>query len=396
MALAITVIAFAFADTVTSLMPRGPAGEYPKFSIYFRMFFEVTVLCWLFFYKKMNKNNLLIIAIISILFLTYFFGFCIFSNNVGGLSLYDFIYLFNKYVFVFICFLFVYSSMKKMGYSYRKKIFKIYELVIYVYCFCTLVLGFILKMPAFFTYEHARFGFIGTIPAQNEASLFIIIALFYGCFVYRQEKRLLPLVAAFISGILLGTKAAFITSIAIPIWFLLKFYPKTGRIVTITALACLTIIAIIYSSQIVEYLYVLEALSHFTHGLDKGVGVLSVLLSGRDVFWDDFIWNLSLYGNINFLFGGGRLTAMEMDFFDTFLEFGLFGLIIYLIAYFVMFKNITSKYRFFFSLLFFSAAFIGGHIFLSAVNALYICLFVCKASEVDEYVPKRRNDAIFA
>jgi hypothetical protein len=382
-ALSITIIVFAFADTVNSfLMPRGGGDEYPKFSIYFRMFFEVCVVCWLIFYGKLHKNNLQIVAMLLSLFLMYFFGYCIFSNNTGGISPYEFIYTFNKYVFVFVCFLFVYSSMRRISFSHRKTVFKIYELVIYAYCFCAVVLGFVLKIPQFFTYGEIgkRFGFIGIIPAQNEASLFIIVALFYGCFVYKQEKRLLPLMAAFISGILLGTKAAFMASLIIPAWFMLKFYPRIGRAVVITVLVCVAIIATIYSSLIVEYLYSLEVLSHFIYRLDKGVDILSVFLSDRDTFLEDrFFWNLSLYGNINFLFGGGKLTLIEMDFFDAFLDFGLLGSVIYLMVYFIMFGNIRKEYKFFFSFLFFSAAALGGHIFWSAVNSIYISLFICKS-----------------
>ncbi|WP_236263818.1 hypothetical protein [Dysgonomonas sp. Marseille-P4677] len=267
----------------------------------------------------------------------------------------------------------------------RKYIFKAYELIIYINSFCA-ILGFIANVPLFKAYSTVRFGYIGFIPAQNEASLFWLIALFYSFYIYKEEKKKLPLVFSVIACLLLGTKAAWICVLVSVPWFFYKLYPNTGKKIVAFLLLATMVFVCVYYEKISEYLKSVEMFSYFVWRLDK-MDAVSIFLSGRDGFIYRFIETLDSWSWPNYLFGGvltegnSHITT-EMDLLDLIMIFGFVGAVIFLLIYKQIFSQIHRSYKTMFSVLFFSMAFIGGHVLWSALNAVYLCLFICKTMKI--------------
>lgn len=383
-----TILVFAFADAVNSvLMFHNDGTGYPKFSIYFRGLFEIFILSWLFFYyRKISVKDSQILILCCFLLIGSIFSYWVLllTSVDGNFSV--FFSLINKTMFFFISFLFVHKSFEKMNLTQTKYIFNAYELIIYINSFCA-ILGLIFNISIFKTYGTNRFGYIGFIPAQNEASLFWLIALFYSLFVYKEEYRKLPLLFSVIGSLLLGTKAGWVCVLVSIPWFFYKFYPKTGKKIIILLMSVMVLIVFVYIEKISEYLKSLEMFSYFVWRLDK-MDAASIFLSGRDEFIYRFTHTLSLWSFPNYLFGGiltegNNHITTEMDILDIIMIFGFVGSIIFLMIYKQIFSQIHKSYKIIFSVLFFSMAFIGGHVLWSALNALYLCLFVCKTMKLN-------------
>jgi hypothetical protein len=386
--IACTLIVFTFGDVANTIVNRISRQigeeEYGKISIFFRAFFEIFVIFCLFNGQKIclycQKLILLLIALVS----TSVLGFLFLQINPLNAEFGTFIVDLNKSLFLFISFCFIFTIFGKLQDSQKRKIFKIYELIIYVNGFCA-ILGLIFDIPLFYTYiQKVRFGFSGFIPAQNEASLFWLIALFYGYTVLNEEKRKLPLIMAIAGSVLLGTKAALISVVLSLIWFGWKFYRKTFKrflLVCIFTVPCF--VFIFFKDDIVDTLYQFQYLQFYLDRFGKQE-TLTVLLSGRNTFMDIFFMQIDNWNFGNYLFGG-YLHTIEMDFFDSLLFFGIIGLIIYFVCFGLVFRNINSHYRNMFVSLYFLMAALAGHVFWSAVNTFYIILFVLRTSNIGRF-----------
>lgn len=378
----VVILVFAFADAVnTILMSNASETDYPKFSIYFRGLFEIFIIIWLLFYRKFTIKEGLLLSLCFILSFSCIFAYWILSISTKDANFSAFFSLLNKTMFFFLCFIFINRALKKINLVQIKYVFKAYEFIIYINGICA-ILGLVFNLSLFKTYSTDRFGYIGFIPATNEASLFWLIALFYSFFIYKEEQKKLPLLFSIIACFLLGTKAAWIYVLISIIWFSYKFYPKMGKKIVVFSILGLGAFICIYYEKISEYLKTLEIFSYFVWRLDK-TDTVSILLSGRDEFIHRFFNTLSYWSLPNYLFGGILMEGKnpiitEMDLFDIIMIFGFVGAMIFLFIYKLIFSQIHKSYRVMFSFLFFTMAFISGHVLWSALNAVYLCLFICK------------------
>jgi len=369
--IACTLIVFAFGDVANTIVFRNSRQleevqygleevQYGKISIFFRAFFEIFVIFCLLNGQKIGiyfeKLFLLLITLVS----TSILGFLSLQINPLTAELGTFIVNLNKSLFLFICFYFIFTIFEKLRDSQKRKIFKIYELIVYANGFCA-ILGLIFDIPLFYTYsQRHRFGFSGFLPAQNEASLFWLIALFYGYIVLNEEKRIFPLIMAIAGSVLLGTKAALISVVVSLMWFGWKFHRRTFMIylfASIFTISCL--VSIFFRENVVDILNSFEYFQFYLYRIDKGQDFLTLLLSGRNEFMDRFFIQTDNWNFVNYLFGG-YLYTMEMDFFDSLIFFGIIGLILYFICFGFVFRNISSRYRIMFVSLYFSMAALGG------------------------------------
>jgi len=387
--LACALIVFAFGDVANTIVYRSSRQfeevEYGKISIFFRAFFEIFVIFCLFNGQKIDiyfkKLFLLLITLVS----TSILGFLFLQINPLSAPFGTFIVNLNKSLFLFICFCFIFTIFEKLRDIQKRNIFKIYELIIYVNGFCA-ILGLIFDIPMFYTYaQRHRFGFSGFLPAQNEASLFWLIALFYGYIVLNEEKRKLPLIIAIAGSVLLGTKAALISVIVSLIWFGWKFYRKAFKIFLFAGIFIVPcLVSIFFKDNLEDMLNSYEYFQHYIYNIDRGTDALTILLSGRNTFMDTFFMQIDNWNFGNYLFGG-YLQTIEMDIFDSLLFFGIIGLILYFICFGFVFRNINSNYRMIFVSLYFSMAALGGHVFWSAVNTFYIILFILRTSSIGKF-----------
>jgi len=387
---ACTLIVFAFGDVANTIVNRTSRHigeeEYGKISIFFRAFFEIFVIFCLFNGQKIGlyckKLLLLLITLIS----TSILGFFFLQINTLSTKFVTFIVDLNKFLFLFICFCFIFTIFGKLQNGQQRKIFKIYELIMYINGFCA-ILGLIFDIPMFYTYtQRQRFGFSGFVPAQNEASLFWLVALFYGYIVLNEEKRKFPLIIAIIGSVLLGTKAALISVVISLIWFGWKFHRKIFKRFLLASIFIVPCLIFIFFRENVEEIFTsFEYFQYYIYRIDQGTDALTILLSGRNAFMDTFFMQINNWNFGNYLFGG-YLHTIEMDIFDSLLFFGIIGLILYFICFGFVFRNMNSHYRMIFVSLYFSMAALGGHVFWSAVNAFYIVLLVLRMSNLVRFI----------
>ncbi|WP_303412874.1 hypothetical protein [Pontibacter sp. BT731] len=221
-----------------------------------------------------------------------------------------------------------------------------------------------------------RFGYIGFIPAVNEATLFYLIAI---CLSYYRRyilgissKKFYIIIAA---SLLLGTKAIYLIIISL---LLLHFLRTSSFKIKVMVLSTIIITVI----AVKTYLSTEDAQIRFEYfyQIANKRGLLTMLLSGRDLLLQEhFYANIDHWGIMNFIVGGQDQLRylVEMDFVDLFLLFGALGSIIYISLFFSsLFTFKKNRYfNLYFILIYFFIAGLGGHFFASALNALYLAIF---------------------
>lgn len=337
-------------------------------SIYELLFFAIIILF-------INPTRLLFLKIFAISFFLFLTGqLLIYFRTDPASDIMGNIVTFNKYFFVFI----IYFTLYKLQ-DHSEKFGRLTDLLANLFLLNSIatIIGFIFRIPILRTYTEAtyRYGYSGFIPAQNEATLFFVLAISY--FYYRQfflHQRSYKFLIVILSGLVLGTKAIYLFLLMLLIFHFLNFSNLKAKIISLSLILTSSIGGFFYfQTQHAQAL-----LEYFISRKDK-MGWFTMLFSGRD----SFVLNkgpeiMDKWNIINYFVGGQDQAriAIEMDFFDLFFFLGAIGGSIYLVLYFsTLFKfNIMRPFNLFFVFSYFALAFLGGHFFLSAVNALYLCL----------------------
>ena len=111
-------------------------------------------------------------------------------------------------------------------------------------------------------------------------------------------------------------------------------------------------------------------------------GIEEIIFSGRDKFWQD---EKSEFFNSNIfvqLFGLGESRTVEMDPFDTLLNYGYVGVLICYSFYIYLFikswkyrrKNMIAKFVLYVNILILGASSFAGHIIYSGMASWLIAL----------------------
>ncbi len=320
----------------------------------FRIFFLVTTLCFFFCFVT---------------------GQIVFSNAVAyTYDLTENIIIFNKYFFIFI----IYFSIYKLK-NYPLKLNHCINVLenIFVINSIAILVGVVTGLEFLKSYVGMdyRYGYMGLIPAQNEATLFYFIAVSFAYYKrfelgIRSKKFYLIVIPA----MLLGTKGIYVFFILLLLFHFIYYATNLTRILTL-------IVASIGIIKIIEFVTSEKgrALLYFFYDSIEKKGWLSMLLTGRDDSVNtDVVAVVDKWNIFNYLFGGQdqNLFLTEMDIFDVFLFFGIMGSLVYLLLIFNTLFQVKAIYPFyvFFVGCFFLLAFLGGHFFSSAVNSLYLCL----------------------
>lgn len=347
--------------------------DFYRVSIFFRSIYEI--LFFLVIILFLNRVRLMFLKIFFFFFTLFIFGQILFSSNL--FYKYNFIeniFIFNKYYFVFI----IYFSIYKLQ-NHADKFQRIIKLLenIFLLNSAAVIIGFLFQINFLRSYleQSYRYGYSGFIPAQNEATYFFFVAISYFYYKHfilnlRSQRFLLVVLSSF----LLGTKGIYLFLCMLLIFhFLNHSSVKSKRITFIGAL-----FLFLGSLWYLETDYAKVLLGYFISKGDS-VGWFNMVMSGRNTLITtkgaEVIDNWSI---INYFIGGQDQTTflIEMDFFDLFFFLGIIGGFMYLAFYFfTLFKfRISKPFNFFFVFSFFLLAFLGGHFFSSAINALYICL----------------------
>jgi hypothetical protein len=383
---------FFFSDAINTVL--WIRGEPPKFSIYFRAFFQAIVLMSLFSAlfsgTKLSSTNakLAVLWILGVIFAM--FGCLISMMHSPYANLFNTLHSVNKYLFVYLLFYFLTASFHATPINARKYFFKFYELIIYINAICP-VIGLLFGIDLFESYPFGwkRFGYKGFIPIANDASVFWLIALFYSFVVFTDEKRKLPLFCSIIASALVGTKALYLCMPLAMMVYLLKFYPKYGIVATVAFISSLVFAIEFYLSDFLSLLSdrgdassIVQTISALMNEGD----VLIQLSSGRfsmekDSLVTNFYASLYYWIPLNYLFGGAVSGGTEMDLYDVFSTFGIAGTILLLTGFSAIFLHIRKSFRLFFAAFIILLAVCSGHVMDNAMCMTYLCLFVLRAEE---------------
>lgn len=388
------LVLFSLLDAWNFLSPRfmPSAGGFLKFSSFVRIFFEIGILGLLWKDRfKMSTQTFQLFCISLILIGTSTLGFLLFQLRFPfNIPLSNFGICLNKYLFVFVCFYFLKVVFSNTHAHAQKSIYQVYEFIVYGNCASALI-GMVLNLWWMKTYiESDRWGYQGAFTLQvNEASLFSVISLFYGIVVLVNEKRKLPFLAAVISTLLLGSKAAWGLMLVVNFWLIWRFYPKAGRLFLIV----FVLVALFLMDVIIEKISEVPAVAFFIELSKSGYPIEKIIFSSRNELIEQAWLNLEYWGPANYLLGGGGLVTWgiglpkwqtlitELDVFDVPLFFGIAGTILYIKGYLLIVQGVSRKFRTAFLVSFFLLACLSGHVFNSSINSLYLVLFLLKSQE---------------
>jgi hypothetical protein len=374
----IALIVFFVSDGLNKLLYLITENDTPFFSpsLFSRMIFEAIAV--IFILVRLDKKRFIFVELVFFLFAMYAIGMFIYLINYQ----FDFRYfyhlsLFNKYMFAFIVYFFIYKLRED---QLIEGLMSICETIFRVNSIFAII-GAVFKIQLFKSYVFFdyRFGYNGIIPAVNESSLFYFIALSYLYYKKFILKRKLGFSYAIIlAAFLVGTKAVYLFIVVLIIFHLIRVSTLKARIMAICGIAVITTGFIWWyfssNSQVITYFkYLIN-----TRGLFSG------LVSGRDEYLrTKFFDNIQLWNPVNYLFGGQDQLhfLIEMDLFDLFLYFGVVGSFLYLLLFFksIFSIDLKKKFNLFFVVTYFALAALGGHFFVSALNSLYLvifCLFI--------------------
>lgn len=355
-------------------------------SIYFRFLYELIFLFFIYkFYDKQRGKGIMLLFALFVSFIIGQFIFQLSYHNPG----YNFVYhivLFNKYIFLFI----IYYGIKDVVQD-KRVLIKLGKLLesIYVINSLLIFIGVAFQITLFKSYFSMdyRYGFDGLIGSINEATLFYIIGISFLYFNYlNQNKGFWSLWICIIASLLMGAKAMYLFLFLLLLHHIIFRANLVQKIVSVTVFI-LGILAALPTLLSDKYSYLYD---FFIYMYEKN-GLLSTITSGRsDFVMTKFLENLNLWNGFNYFFGGTDQFKfyIEMDFFDSILYLGIIGTVILMVLYFSTFfkKMKLGSVRLFFCVSFFLVAFMAGHFFSSAVNALYfnIALLYIYAFEKNE------------
>jgi hypothetical protein len=346
-------------------------------SIYFRLLYEIFFASIILLNLNLTRRKI-ILAIIALI-LIFIIGQQTFLLNYGDpeYSIFHDFTLLNKYLYGFIIFGGIYKVVE--NWKDYSRLIKIYENIVVINSILVFA-GLLFNITLFESYYSidVRYGYDGLIPSVNEATLFYFIAIsyfYYKHFIRKEKSWKIYMVIT--ASLLLGTKTIYLFLLLLFIYHLITNLSLIKKIIYISLTSIvipLLIIPVILDPRF-SFLY-----ASFTYFYDKE-GFWFMITSGRSYFIQDrFVENLSHWNIINYFFGGTDQFKfmIEMDFFDLFLFLGALGsLVLFYLYYSTIFKNDNKiKFLSFFSFCYFFLAFLSGHIFSSATNALNLVLVV--------------------
>lgn len=346
--------------------------SFYRYSLIVRTIFEVIMIFHLCL--NLDKKRLKIFIAIILLFYCFIFGQLIIQLP----DIYESFITFNKYIYLFIAYLF---SEEILSLPYRDKE-KIYSLITKIFILNTvfILIGVIFNISIFksFPTMSYRFGYNGVFMAGNEASYVIICGLsffYYKCVYEKTNSRLFFF---FLLGAMLsGMKAVYIFIILLSAFHL---FSKMKLKQIIKYIGFILAPALLFTIYYIQSQYFIKHTAFFQRAYQDH-GLFYMLVSGRNTIMEkEGSIILSQWTPINYFIGGQQISKyiMEMSFFDLFFFFGLAGSVLYLILFYHLLMKGLMKYKFFifffFALL--SLAFFGGHFFKSPTLAMYFSLIV--------------------
>lgn len=356
-----------------------PISQFFKIVLFFLMAFEMLLV---------NKGKLILWGIsFYTAFIVFFFSF-----SVNFLYSLTFTHLFKFLLLVCSYFYFRGTVFDKPQLMYRKLI-KILKFNSYV-----LIVNILLVLVGLGNSSYdGGIGSKGYFYAPNELSGLLLIfcpcALFYIGRKYSLSsvKYYITLGIFLLTVLLLGTKSS-IMSFVISSFFVSRLLMKNRKAYLRLYMFSLVIavIAILFGYRLLDSLGFWERWSFF---YEKG-GLLLLLLSGREGYWLEEKNDLLEGGIGNVIMGLGEARTVEMDIFDTFLNYGILGMvIIYSFFFYLLYKVYQNRYQnswakvvLFIDVMLIMASSLSGHIVFSGMAGPFIALVNVLALIPNKYI----------
>lgn len=273
-----------------------------------------------------------------------------------------------------------------------------------------IVAGAVFSIDMFRSYwadTQIRSGYKGIVYAQNEASALMIVGLGYGL-VSVLKSGWSAWNGALVGSILLasclvGTKAAMAGSVVM----ICAYFYCRHRVPQATFRA-LTVVAASAGIAVVAYLTipgvqsaVALSLQYFTYQHDhaRGGGVLTLILSGRDVKFSN-VWDDVAKGRYLSLLTGGYPVVrylVEIDVPDLMLAMGLLATVLYLwsVGQAFLYRESGAMPRFgkWFFFILMATACTAGHVLVSAIISPYLALIAVQVERAAAEARRARKEA---
>lgn len=290
---------------------------------------------------------------------------------VGQLAMtsnFDLIVIVNIIKYIFPLILFTYFNYYPLPVLEKKIIVNFFEKII-VFNSALIIIGAVLSVPLFKTYDGSRFGYNGLLITSATATYFYCIAISHLFLKYQRDffkKRIVIL--SCIALILVGTKSLYLLTFFTVILFIQRFVN-----IKVKGLLFLIIISI----MVLSFYYIFFVNEIFS-SLRINQGILTSILSYRDkiliqktIPFVNENWNF-----INYLFGGVNDISKrpQMSFIDLLYFFGIIGSLLYLYVFKLTYFNFDYKKNLFFLYFLILVSFISGNFFLNASLPIYLII----------------------
>jgi len=372
-----SLVLFFLSDLAFKLLEKYGYGLVP-IPLMVRACYEFIFIAYVLFYiNKMRLYVLMFILVFFVCFIVSRFGVLV---DVGVPEVYLSLILFNKYIFAYIITITFYKLR-----MCESEIYKLRNLIggLFVFNAVISILGLLLNIESLATYptDSTRFGYNGVFWSANESGYFSILSLlffYWHVFVKNNKNKtsygFLLLVSA--AAIINGTKASILAVFIISLYFLIYEKNKNRLMSTL-----IVIVACISAAFLSYNLYNSDYFSYFVWMYNNN-DFITMFLSARNLYIRPFFYEYiaSNWSGINYLFGGHRSSSpgTELEFLDMILNFGFIGMLMYLVSYYLLIVRSVpaSRFKYLSVLLLLAASVFSGHFFDSAINAMYVCLFM--------------------
>jgi len=297
--------------------------------------FLILILYYLF--KEKEFYVLTLFALFVLIKLTG--SYLVYENYRGALDFSkDIIKTSFGYSFVFL----IFSFLKNIDNKQLNKIFRVYK-TLSIIIYTTIFLGVIFSIKMFETYFGSRFGFSGILFPSSYGSYFVVISIliFYFYNRYITTISIKYLLTASLAGLLIGTKSSYLFLLLFWGYFFFenKYYKEKWFWMPLIFIIALFLV---FKNQVVD---LFKEKFVVLYDLFQNNDFLTFALSYRDVsFQKAGVYIQENWFFLNYLLGGvdRRQLLVEISLADLFLNFGIFGMLLFFVAYA---KLILSKLR---------------------------------------------------
>lgn len=269
---------------------------------------------------------------------------------------------FLKYsCFFFFTPLFFFKGQDELWINYVDRIFK----YLVYFNFALVILGILYDIQLFKTY-YTRFGYNGLLLTSMQSTYFYMSAILIA--LNRKDSFFFSI--SVLSALLIGTKVLLAFLGCFSLWIIfnrIKNYKIKTLLIFVLGLIFFLAMWFFFNQEIFK-------------SIIENEGILAAVFSYRNELFVS-VWNDLPQINYNFITGGVSLSQyrVEMGFIDVFLYFGILGIIIFIILFYII-KNyfVINKitYFYFFIVLFFIS--IAGNFLYYPINC-FIFLITLKS-----------------